>query len=109
MLMHTDGAYECLESSGLPLAVLENAIYEEVCVEIQKGDRLLFFSDGAVEVLNAAGKMLGVDGLIEILRKQGYPDADIQMNALEEALLVYSNSIRLDDDLTLVEMRLNEF
>ena len=105
LLMHADGTHEFLEGSGLPLAIMEDADYEETSTEIQDGDRLLLFSDGAVEIQNAEGKMLDLDGLIGILKKQGYPTADIQMEALEEALLKYSNSIRLDDDLTFVEIR----
>jgi serine phosphatase RsbU (regulator of sigma subunit) len=51
-----------------------------------EGDRLLLFSDGALEISNAAGEMLGLDGLIEMLKKQGYPAADLQMEILEEDL-----------------------
>jgi PAS domain S-box-containing protein len=105
LLMHADGSHEFLEGSGLPLAIMEDADYEEIGTEIQDGDRLLLFSDGAVEIQNAAGQMLDLDGLIGILKEQGYPEADIQMEALEEELLKYSNAIRLDDDLTFVEIR----
>ena len=105
LLMHADGSHECLESPGLPLAVMEDAPYEETTAEVHKGDRLLLFTDGALEVSNAAGEMLEVDGLIGILRKLGYPQAGIQMEALEEELLKYSNAIRLEDDLTLIEIR----
>lgn len=34
---------------------------------------------------------------------------DIQTEALEEGLLKYSNRIRLDDDLTLIEIRIRQF
>ena len=105
LLMHADGRHECLESSGLPLAIMEDADYDEVSTPIQEGDRLLFFSDGAEEVHNAADEMLGVDGLLGILKKQGYPQVDIRMDALEEELLKYSNEIRLGDDLTFIEIR----
>jgi sigma-B regulation protein RsbU (phosphoserine phosphatase) len=104
LLIHSHGTHECLEHSGLPLAIMEDAAYSETAAEIQQGDRLLFFSDGAVEVHNAAGEMLGVSGLMEILGRQGYPRADVQMDALEEELLRFSNSIRLEDDLTLIEV-----
>jgi serine phosphatase RsbU (regulator of sigma subunit) len=107
LLMHADGTHEFLEGSGLPLAIMEDADYEEVGSEIGEGDRLLFFSDGAEEVHNAADEMLGVDGLLGILKKQGYPQVDIRMDALEEGLLRYSNAIRLEDDLTLIEIRFN--
>jgi len=105
LLMHADGTHECLECPGLPLAVMDEYAYEETAIEVREGDRLLLFSDGAVEVLNAADEMLGVDGLIGILKRQGYPQAGIQMEALEEELLRYSNGIRLEDDLTLLELR----
>ena len=88
---------------------MENASYEEIGIGIEEGDSLLLFSDGAEEVHNAAGEMLGIDGLIGILAQQGYPQADIQMDVLEEGLLKYSNAIRLEDDLTLIEIRINHF
>jgi len=104
LLMHADGTSACLETSGLPLAIMEDAEYEEARLELREGDRLLLFSDGALEVSNAAGEMLGLDGLIGMLKKQGYPAAEIRMEALEEDLLRYSNGIRLADDLTLMEI-----
>ena len=104
--MHADGTSECFETSGLPLAIMEDAEYEEARVELQAGDRLLLFSDGALEISNAAGDMLGLEGLIGLLKKQGYPAADIRMETLEEDLLKYSNCIRLADDLTLIEIQI---
>ena len=108
LVMHIDGTYECPESSGLPLAVMEDARYEEVAIGIRAGDRLLLFSDGAIEVHDANGRMLDIQGLVAILKKQRYPAYGIDMDALEEELLKYSNSIRLDDDLTIIEVRFTE-
>jgi sigma-B regulation protein RsbU (phosphoserine phosphatase) len=109
LLAHADGTHECLETAGLPFGIMEDAAYEETTSQIQEGDHLLLFSDGAEEVHNAAGEMLGLDGLLGILKKQGYPQADIQMDALEEELLKYSNGIRLEDDLTFIEIRFSDF
>lgn len=108
LLMHGDGTYESLEGPGFPLAVMGDATYEETKVTIRPGDSLLLFSDGAIEVQDDNGKMLGLDGLIAILKTQGYPQAGIRMDALEEALLRYSNAIRLEDDLTLIEIRVGD-
>ena len=38
-------------------------------------------------------------------RGLGYPAASLQMVAVEEQLLLYSNEIRLTDDLTFIEVR----
>jgi len=106
LLVRPDGTFDRLESRGLPLAVMEDAPYEETRTAIRPGDRLLLFSDGVTEIHNAQGEMLDFDGLVGILRKLGYPQRDLDMNALERQLLRYSNRIRLDDDLTIVEVRL---
>ena len=93
------------KAAGMEDKFDEILIPEETVVEIEAGDSLLFFSDGAFEVADAAGNMIGIDGLIEILQGQGYPASDLRMDLLEEELLKYSNAIRLEDDLTFVEVR----
>ena len=106
LLLHSDGTHDCLEQPGLPLGIMEDVSYDEVSVAIDKGDRLLLFSDGVIEASNAAGETLGVDGLVRLLREQGWPGSGIRLESLEEQLLRYSDTIRLADDLTLIEIRL---
>ena len=55
LLVHADGSHQCLESPGLPLAVMEDASYEQASAELRQGDAILLFSDGAVEVGNVDG------------------------------------------------------
>jgi PAS domain S-box-containing protein len=107
LLMHADGSREVLKNPGLPLGILVDAPYEEIGANLREGDRLLLFSDGAVEVANAAGEMVGLDGLVVLLQELGYPGTELRMDALEEALLRFSNAIRLPDDLTLIEVRMS--
>ena len=105
MAMRANGTMEQLESSGLPFGMMEDAGYEEMEARFDEGDSLLFFSDGAVEVHNAQEKLLGTDGLVRILQRVGYPACGLQINRVEEQLLLYSNDIRLTDDLTFIEVR----
>jgi hypothetical protein len=49
--------------------------------------------------------MLGIQGLVRILQGVGYPAHGFQISAVEEQLLLYSNDIRLTDDLTFIEVR----
>lgn len=105
LAMRASGKIEELEGSGLPFGVMEDADYEESVAQFGRGDCLLFFSDGAVEVHNAEGKLLETSGLVRILQEVGYPACGFPISTVEERLLLYSNNIRLTDDLTFIEVR----
>lgn len=108
LLFHNDGTCQCLKSSGLPLGVLPDIDYEELSTEFNRGDSLLLFSDGVLEIENSVGVMLDTDGLVNILRQLDYPNTSLSMEALQELLLKHSDSIRLQDDLVIIEVRFNE-
>ena len=105
LAIRAGGAFEPLESAGLPFGMMEDAGYEETEARFDKNDCLLFFSDGAVEVCNAQGELLGVEGLVRILKSAGYPTSGLPIGLIEEQLLLYSNDIRLPDDVTFIEVR----
>lgn len=105
LVFRAGGTVEELEASGFPLGMVEDADYEAVEARFEKHDCLLLFSDGAVEVHNAQQEMLGTQGLVGFLRETGYPAAGLQIGAVEERLLRYSNEIRLTDDLSFLEVR----
>jgi len=103
--VRSDGKTEQVSAAGLPFGLLEDADYDEEQFTCQSGDSLLMFTDGAVEICDPDGRLLGSEGLIGILSAQGYPKSGIRMAVLQEALLTFSNGISLDDDLTLLEVR----
>jgi sigma-B regulation protein RsbU (phosphoserine phosphatase) len=105
ILFRANGEVQELAAQGFPFGVMAEASYDEVEVCCEDGDVLLLFSDGAVEIHNDAGEMLGTEGLVEVLKSVGYPEAGLRIDALQEALLRFSNGIRLDDDLTLMDIR----
>jgi serine phosphatase RsbU (regulator of sigma subunit) len=92
--------------AGLPLGVMEGVAYGVHGMRLEAGESALLFSDGAFEIHNTAGEILGVDGLIELLQEMDYPRTPLSMPALEERLLKFSNAIRMPDDLTIIEARL---
>ena len=109
LIIDADGRFRSLKSSGLPFGFTENvpeaAAYREQTVPLAPGDAILMFSDGAFEIHGAHDALLGVDGFIDILRDLNYPKEPLDMTALELALLTFSNEIRLQDDVTILEAR----
>jgi sigma-B regulation protein RsbU (phosphoserine phosphatase) len=105
LVVRPDGEFQSLACPGFPLGMVENTEYEEQKATLCDGETLLAFSDGVTEIENAQGDMLGADGLMRILQGLGYPQSPLPGEKLEEELLKFSNSIRLDDDITLLEAR----
>lgn len=54
--------------AGVPLGLLDDIDYDRTVVELQLGDCVVLYSDGASEAMSAAGDELGRDGLISIAR-----------------------------------------
>lgn len=105
LVARADGNLETVAGSGMPLGFMQDLTYAEGTLSLGPGDALLLFSDGAFEIHDAVSALLGVDGLVRVLRGLGYPHAALDFRALEEKLLEFSNAIRLPDDLTVIELR----
>lgn len=101
----SNGTVEQIVAPGLPFGMIEDADYLDVELSCNEGDSLLLFTDGAVEIHDAAGRMLGTNGLIELMKALDYPATDLRIERVQEAMLMFSNGIRLDDDLTLMDIR----
>jgi phosphoserine phosphatase RsbU/P len=69
MLLLRDGRVTEIAENGLLLAATENAIYTEKTVKLERGDRLLLYTDGLVEARNTQGQMFGEDSLFAALKK----------------------------------------
>ena len=104
ILCRADGARALQVSNELPFGIADDFDYEETALAIAPGDAFLFVTDGAFEIDNARQEQLGLEGLIEVLKQLDYPATPLDMHRLEEQLLLFSNEIRLQDDLTILEI-----
>lgn len=70
-LIRKGSPVQLLGSRSLVLGVLENAVDPEPALEfaLEPGDRVALYSDGLTDLFNASGKMLGVEGLQEIVEQ----------------------------------------
>jgi sigma-B regulation protein RsbU (phosphoserine phosphatase) len=64
VVLRRDGWVEWLESSGAPVGMFPDSIYEEKLVEIEAGDLVIAYTDGVIEATNQSGEDWGVEGLL---------------------------------------------
>lgn len=97
--------YEMLESSGIPLGIEPHDYPSRVLEGIAPGSQLLLASDGAWEVRNPDGEMLGMDGLIDEARAVSHLPVVEQVDALFAFVHRFAGDRKLDDDCTIVIAR----
>lgn len=107
LILRAENRWEQPKASGMPLGLLEGATFDETVVPLAAGDRVLCFTDGALEATDLAGKQLGAEGLKAILCDVNYFTSDPTFDLVEARLLAGSNRVRFSDDVTFLEGRLN--
>lgn len=88
---------------GMPVGIDEEEPFGQDSLEMEPGDTLLFYTDGAIDVFDVDGIQLGIDGLAGILGQIGTSPAGL-VDELYRRILTCSGTIRLADDLTLVAL-----
>lgn len=103
-----DGSVTCrlLDVGGLPIGTGLPAHYQDVTVQLEPGDTLLFLSDGIVEAHAPDGELFGFERLEELVNNMA---PDLSVGAMVEriiaAVLAFSNHADPHDDVTLIALR----
>ncbi len=101
-------AFEGLNGgSNLALGVIEDSQYTEAQHEITSGQILVMSTDGVWEARNAEGKMYGKDRLYQVLRENASATAAEIQTAVFESVRRFRNNTPLEDDMTLVIVKVD--
>lgn len=92
-----------LESRSAVLGLLADAVDSEAVTEIpvEKGDRVVIYTDGFSESFNARREMLGVEGLAEIVRETSKLPLEAMKHEMIEQVAAWRGGPP-DDDMSLV-------
>ena len=94
-----------LEVTGTVVGAFPSSQYEERQITLAGGDLLLAYTDGVTEPENAYGEMFGEERLIDVLLKhQAAGESEILTRATE-AVLQWTGSPDLQDDMTMLIAR----
>jgi sigma-B regulation protein RsbU (phosphoserine phosphatase) len=94
-----------IRAEGFPLGLFPQAQYDELTVQAQPGDVLVFFSDGIVDAQNDKGEMFGTGRLVQVLRDNPGSSAQATVDAILAAVDAFQSGTPHFDDETLVVLR----
>ena len=91
-----------LKAKGLFLGAFEKVEYEEKNMELHKGDILLLYTDGLVDVQNRSDKFYGMDRLIGKLILFNEEDPENIVESILDDVKEFSEGRPCSDDLTML-------
>jgi sigma-B regulation protein RsbU (phosphoserine phosphatase) len=84
------------------LGILSDAKYDEQSIDLASGDRLVFYTDGAIESRNESGQGFGVERLEAVTMAHCESSAEVLRDALVDAVLSFRGAAPKADDCTIV-------
>ena len=102
ILVKKEGETTMVGSGGFPVGMLPDIDYDEFEVSLNKGDRLILYSDGIIECMNSENKQFSVERFIDLLnRYSNLPEHEL-IQKTEQALLQWKGNNDFEDDVTLL-------
>lgn len=104
-LVRASGKVDWLDSTGMPLGLIETAIYNPGETTLGPDDTLVIYSDGYTEAEGPSGQEFGQDRLAEVVVSNSNLDLDGLVAAIDSNLESYVAGQPFVDDRTIVVIR----
>ena len=102
----TDTFSDLNSGNNLALGVFEETEFKEAQREIVPGQIITIATDGIWEARNPKGEMFSKDRIRKIIRRSATQTANEIQNAVLDSLKRFQKEVRLEDDITLVVIKI---
>ncbi len=97
-LRRASGEVELLDAAGgLPLGLMEDAVYTSAAVDLGPEDELLILTDGITEATDPSGSLFGDARVVELVRDRDFPGTTVLDQLLAKVRLFEAGSPQADD------------
>ncbi len=106
LLRGASGTIEELRTKGgIPLGITSAGVFDEVSVDLAKGDIVVIYTDGLMEAVNPAGEMYGDERLKKLLLRSADSSAEEVKNEILRDAFVFCDGEALKDDITIMVLK----
>ena len=93
---------------NFPLGILDDADYRDTRLNLARGDRIVFYTDGIVEAKNEKGEIFGFERLQNIIVDKGAMTAKALMEEILRQVGAFAGKVAQHDDLTVIVLAVEE-
>ena len=102
MVVLRGGDVRTLETTAMPVGLLESAEFEVATEHLEPGDKVVIYSDGVSEAQNTAGEFFGKKRLRELVSARAAESCEAIHDAIQEAVAAFTEGAPQSDDITLL-------
>lgn len=88
-------------SDRFPLGIIITAVYEQLDIQLQSGDKIVFYTDGMVDAMNNEHESYGFDRFSNSIKSNSNNQPNKMIEALMQNMQSFSNG-NVQDDVTIV-------
>jgi phosphoserine phosphatase RsbU/P len=107
ILVSADGQFEYLDTTAMPVGLLEDTEFLAEKKQLRPGDKLVIYSDGVTEAANPEGEFFGKKRLREVVAAHATGGCVALHDAILEAVTAFISSAAQADDITLLVVEYN--
>ncbi len=108
LLRGKSGKVDFLEGEGFPVGLMEDGGYEEKTVKLERGDRILLYTDGLTGALNTKGEVLGRKRLLQLVESARRQDIEAFLDVLADEIMLFSGDAPQPDDIAVMVLELED-
>ena len=102
LLMHTNGHFDELKTSGFVIGMFTDIKFEDSVIPLVPGDRFIFYTDGVSGVKNENDERFGLNRLKKYIKEGINDDITCLSNEIINEVIFFIKGNRFPDDLTLL-------
>ena len=102
VVINANGDGQLIGDGGFPIGWLPVLDYDEVSHNLEKGGRMLLYTDGISECTNPEGEMFGNDRLKGYLEKTAHLPLRASLDGIIDELHKWNNNEPFDDDVSML-------
>ena len=102
LLIRSGGEISELKTGGPSLCLMDNANYNTAEIILNKGDKIILYTDGVTEIFNKNSEEFGLDRLVNVIKKNQGESPESLIKKIEVETKNFSKDEFYNDDYTLV-------